>query len=370
MTDPFEQAGSAAPGDGAYSADGKPDRYGRYKLVDPATGEVRPYTRATTFAKSISDTFTLSQWSQRMVAKGLSMRPDLVAAAAALAVTDREKLNKVAETAKETAGAKTGANLGTAIHAFTEQLDKGETVTAPPPYDRHVAAYATALADAGIEVVPEFIEQTVAVPDFGGIAGTFDRVVWHEGRHKILDLKTGRDLEYGWMEIVVQLAIYANAPAYFDKKTKMWVPLPADMDLGTALVVHLPAQSEAKATVHEVDINAGWDIAKLCHAVRQARKRKGLSRTLTIAEVDVTFAGDQFGPSTEQGAPLIVSSERVRQAVATRDATILELIAGARTVPDLATIRSQAMLDRTWTPAVEQKAIERRDAILADTAAG
>jgi hypothetical protein len=81
MSDPFEQASSAAPSDGAYSADGKPDRYGRYKLVDPATGEVRPYTRATTFAKSISDTFTLSLWSQRMVAKGLAMRPDLVGAA-------------------------------------------------------------------------------------------------------------------------------------------------------------------------------------------------------------------------------------------------------------------------------------------------
>lgn len=359
MTDPFEQASSAAPSDGAYSADGKPDRYGRYKLVDPATGDVRPYTRATTFAKSISDTFTLSLWSQRMVAKGLAMRPDLVAAAAAMSLDEREKLNKLAETAKETAGAKTGANLGTALHAFTEQLDKGETVTAPPPFDRHVAAYATALADAGIEVVPDLIEQTVAVPDFGGIAGTFDRVVKHDGRHKILDLKTGRDLEYGWMEIAVQLAIYANAPAYFDKSSKEWVELPADMDKETALVVHLPAQKEAKATVHEVDIAAGWEIAQLCHAVRQARKRRGLSRTLTVAEV-----------ADSTGGPIKVSAERVRADVATRDASILELVAGARTVQDLGAIRSQAMLDRTWTPSVEQKAIERRDAILADTAAG
>jgi hypothetical protein len=207
--------------------------------------------------------------------------------------------------------------------------------------------------------VPDLIEQTVAVPDFGGIAGTFDRVVKHNGRHKILDLKTGRDLEYGWMEIAVQLAIYANAPAYFDKSSKEWIELPADMDKETALVVHLPAQKEAKATVHEVDIAAGWEIAQLCHAVRQARKRRGLSRTLTVAEV-----------ADSTGGPIKVSAERVRADVATRDASILELVAGARTVQDLGAIRSQAMLDRTWTPSVERKAIERRDAILADTAAG
>ena len=55
MTSPFDQpsaAKSADPegGDGAYSFDGKPDRWKRYRLPHPETGKAGGFTRATTFA--------------------------------------------------------------------------------------------------------------------------------------------------------------------------------------------------------------------------------------------------------------------------------------------------------------------------------
>jgi len=59
------------------------DHYGRYLLPDPATGEERAWTRATTWARTLSDMTGLHKWECRMVARGITLRPDLYALAAA-----------------------------------------------------------------------------------------------------------------------------------------------------------------------------------------------------------------------------------------------------------------------------------------------
>lgn len=366
MTDPFAQPASSPDpegGDGAYSFDGKPDRWKRYRLPDPETGAPGGFTRATTFAKSISDTFTLSMWQQRMVGKGVSMRPDLLAAFASTPLEDREKLNRLAEAAKETAGAKAGANLGTAVHAFTEQVDRGELTAekVPSPWDRDVRAYSGLLDQEGLEVIPEFIERIVLCKslDGKGIAGTFDRIVrvtktvdvriggdivtLNPGELVIFDLKTGKDLEYGWLEIAVQLAIYGNAEHIFDKSSKTWEPMP-EVRRDVAIVLHLPV-GQGKAEIHGIDIAQGKVLGLLCAAVREGRKARGLA--VPIASLDLSAPSPVVhDPSWE---------ERARTA---------------RTVADLSALRIEAMTAKTWTPTVERIALERRDAILADTAAG
>lgn len=81
------------------------DRWNRYVLVDPFTGQSHAWTRATTFAGSIRDSYALNQWQQRMVVKGMSLRPDLVAKASALDVkNDKDKMDKIAETARISLG--------------------------------------------------------------------------------------------------------------------------------------------------------------------------------------------------------------------------------------------------------------------------
>jgi len=52
------------------------DRFGRYLLVNPLTGKEEPFTRATTIAKTLDDTYYLEQWQLRQVAYGLGQRPD------------------------------------------------------------------------------------------------------------------------------------------------------------------------------------------------------------------------------------------------------------------------------------------------------
>lgn len=265
----------------------KRDRWGRYLLPDPgqpgATSTL-PWTRATTFAKSISDTFGLAKWQTRMAVKGVTMRPDLYALAASAPIDDKTTLDRVAEAAKEAAGTTAGANQGTALHTFTERIDRGETVQVPPPWDADVAAYVDALDQAKLAVDAALIERIVVLKQFH-VAGTFDRLVRAaDGRLLIGDLKTGKDLSYGWLEIAIQLALYARADAVWNGITEQYEPMPA-VDLETAVVMHLPV-GKGTCTLYSVDIAAGWELAQLCAAVRTARTRKDLAVQLKQARTN------------------------------------------------------------------------------------
>lgn len=272
------------------------DGYGRYLLPDPKLPVAkRPkkdkgWTRATTFAKSISDTYTLSMWSQRMAIKGIAQRPDLYALAVATPLDDRDGLNKLAEEAKNAAGAKVSASLGTALHSFTESHDKGEDKVIPAPWDKDVKAYANALAKHGLTVVPAYIERIVLCEMFG-IAGTFDRIFRQEdGTLVVGDLKTGKDLQYGWNEIAIQLALYANSDWIYDLKTRLYEPMPK-VRKDIAVVLHLPV-GKAQCTAYEVDIEEGIKGAAMCAGVREWRKQRHLATPMTISTpVSTTDAG-------------------------------------------------------------------------------
>ena len=251
------------------------DGYGRYLLPDPDSGKETAWTRATTYAKSVSDTFAITQWEMRMVTAGIGMRRDLYALAAATPIDDKQTLNRIAKDAKEAAAASSGANLGTSLHAWTEAVDRGEHVTPPAPWDADINAYTKAMADAKIQPVAEWIERIVIVPELR-IAGKFDRIVrLADGTLVIDDVKTGKDLSYAWNEIAIQLAIYANAPLMWDETTRRYEPMP-DLDTNRAIVAHLPVGT-GTCTLYQIDIAAGWQAARLCGDVRQWRTRKGLA---------------------------------------------------------------------------------------------
>lgn len=335
--------------DGAYSADGKPDRYGRYRFPHLESGRVVPWTRATTFAKSISDTYTLSMWQQRMAIKGLTMRPDLYASAAATPLEDKDALNKLVETAKEVAGSKTAAGMGTALHSFTEAHDRGEEVT-PGPWSNDITAYAAALRDHGIMVEPGMIERKVVCARFG-VAGTFDRIVRVPapcpacGRSLAIgDLKTGRDLSYGWNEISIQLAVYANADRIWDIEGKRYIPMP-EVCRCKAIVIHLPV-GQATATLYDVDIAEGWRAAELCESVRAWRKHRSLAVPRAIVHA---------------GTKGVTTVEPVTWA---------ERIDAATTVGDLSAIWREANDRREWTDELQARGMARRAAILAEAAGG
>lgn len=390
--DPFSQPARAFSGAVATATAGTEyddqtvarDGYGRYLLPDPTgkSKKPKPFTRATTFAKSISDTYTLSMWSQRMAIKGVTMRPDLYAAVAATSIDERDELNKLAETAKEVAGAKNAANLGTALHAFTEQYDRGENPNVPAPWDRDIEAYA-ALIDANhFEIVPEYIERIVLEVEFS-IAGTFDRIVrmtedqtvvmpdgrvveLYAGELVVFDLKTGRDLSYGWNEIAIQLALYANARYIYNRPANTLDELPA-IRTDVAFVCHLPV-GKAKATLHAVDIAEGWKASKLCEQVRNWRKHRKLATPIAVAEVDEI---DGVVAPDAGGSPIRVSAERVEIGKAVVVAPdLFEKIDVCTTADQLRRVRYDAVLARTWTVDAEAYAVARLKSIQADTTAG
>lgn len=322
------------------------DRWGRYLLPHPQTGAQQPWTRCTTMSSSIADTFALSQWSQRMVAKGITLRPDLYALASGFDVSkDKDDLNSVCEQAKNAAGDKVAANLGTAMHNFTAAVDRGESPNIPPTMLDDVNAYSAALKAYGLELVPDLIERRVVLTRKTAgedIGGTFDRVYravrditvkladgeavhLPAGSHVIGDLKTGRDLSYGWGEIAIQEVTYSHAVnenGVWNSADKRWERLPFPVSEKVGIVVHLPIQKEPGApacVVYAIDLEQGWEALKLCAAVRKWRKAKKIAAALEVVDQPSTAAARAHFPVPGAVPAPVDMTEDTREANAYGD---------------------------------------------------
>lgn len=253
----------------------KRDRWGRPLLPHPETGIEQAWTRPSTLAKTLSDTYHLQRWGERMAVKGIAQRQDLYALAAATPLDDKDTLNRVAKEAKDAATAGAGANFGTATHSFTESYDRGEQPTPPEPWDRDLDAYAGMLREHGLGVYPHWIERMVCTPAAGTV-GTFDRIYRWNDQLVIGDVKTAKQIEFGWLDISIQLAIYANATHIWEPELNAWDPIP-ELDKKTALVVHILV-GKAQCELWEVDIESGWEAAQVAVDVRGWRNRRNLAQ--------------------------------------------------------------------------------------------
>lgn len=294
----------------------KHDNYGRYVLHHPQTKSEVHWTRSTTFAKSCSETYALNQWGLRMALLGATVRPDLVALAHGKDVSnDKDHLDNLTKQLKDAAGAKVGANLGTAVHGFTEGVDRAADRQAalgdvPPQHRVHVDAYRALLESVGLVAVRRLIEFSTGVLQYE-VMGTADRVylvtrrivlqmprgdvILEPGELVIGDLKTGKDLDYGWGEITVQLAVYAqgiNTLGIYDWGTQKWSPALDDDDrpikvrTDVAIVPHIPVDPRSKKSpaLYGVDIESGWSAAVLCERVRAWRKLRKLAGPVAVLD--------------------------------------------------------------------------------------
>lgn len=313
------------------------DQYGRYLILHPDTGKEKAWTRATTFAKSISDTYALSQWGLRMCLLGATQRPDIVRRAHGKHVkADKKLLDELTAELKNAAGAKVAANDGTSMHSFTELADRAwhspggpRSILDQVPEDSRemVETYIRLLEETGLEPVPDLIEFTTLVKQYG-VAGTSDNcykvtkpltlkigraeVRLNPGEYVIGDKKTGKDLDYGWQEIVIQLAIYAqglNTCGRWDRREKKWYPDPlngAKVRLDAGVIIHLPVDeaSEKRPAVYGIDLESGWNAAVLCERVRAWRNVRTLAAPVMVSEAET------FAPSRPE--PVVVSRTTVR----------------------------------------------------------
>ena len=248
-------------------AEPKRDRWGRY-VID-GTG----YTRATTIAGTLEDTYNLGRWQMRMAVHGATLRDDLLATAQAHnPEDDKQTYDKLVTDALAAANSKRKANIGTALHRFTQDLDLGVKTLADIPEEHRgtCANYLEIMDLHGVEIDSTRVEQVVI--DTGRkVAGTCDRIATlADGRRVIADLKTGTDLSWGWMKILIQMAIYAHHTHTYDYATEKKGKR-IDVDLTEALVIHVPADGKG-ATLHLVDLEAGFDLYMLALETREWRK--------------------------------------------------------------------------------------------------
>jgi predicted RecB family endonuclease len=251
------------------------DRYGRPMVIPPGGGKKVPYMRCTRFIKVIDDTFNLEQWDKRMVLLGLVERPDLLLSASAHR-DDKKKLNQITSEAKEAAKAGAAANIGTAIHALTHRLERGEALgPVPGAYQRDLDAYL-----AATESLTTLHAETFLVQDELQVAGTPDRIVEFEGERYIADIKTG-SIDYGAIDISMQLAVYAHSQ-FYDIRTGKREPLPG-VNGQRGIVIHLPAGT-GTCELRFVDIAAGWEDVQLAKQIHATRKRKDRWTPITSAQ--------------------------------------------------------------------------------------
>jgi hypothetical protein len=240
------------------------DRYGRPMVIGPNGGKPVAYTRCTTYIDVLEDKYNLQKWMQRMVALGLSSRPDLLLSVSAHA-DDKRQLDKICEDAREAAAASAAATTGTALHALTELVDRGQELPVLPDSAKaDLEAYRAATADLKATHIEQF-----CVLDPLQIGGTPDRVVSYKGQRYIADIKTG-SIEYGVLKIAMQLAIYARSHTYDIATGERGSH---DADLTKGLVIHLPA-GEARCELHWVDLIEGWNAVTVARQVREKRKLK------------------------------------------------------------------------------------------------
>ena len=270
----------------------KRDQWGRYLLPDPVTGEERSWQRVTTFIKLLSDTYNLDQWRLRQAAIGFTKRHDLLALIAS--VSDPDSRNGKADIAKavdgaiEAAGSSTGANLGTAIHAMTDAIDRGqERPSTTPDIAAKLDDYTATMGRHGLTPIPSYIERVIVNPDLD-VAGTADRFVQcSDGKVRTADLKTGKSVNFGQLEFAMQLAAYANAAGLWNGSG--WDAMPDNLDTSVGYIVHLPAQHDGPCEIYEVDLEVGMHACRLAVEVRNVRRRKGFLRGV---DAPVQPAGD------------------------------------------------------------------------------
>lgn len=271
------------------------NRWGQPLIVPPEGGKPVAYTRASTMAKVLDDTYQLSLWRQRKTLEGVIKRPDLLTRTAGIIAsgdpdTDRAvktDLNQIGEQAMEAAGSSKGSSAGTGFHLLTEALDRGEKIPWVSADDKaRLSAYHD--ATLGLEAVDM---ETFVVCDELRTAGSFDRL-WRlpDGRVVVGDLKTGKSEADYPLATTIQMAIYANGERYEPSqglRSPLVGPL-AELDKTIGLLVHMPPSGGCK--VIPLDLVKGWEAAKVAAHVKntiRAWKPKDL-----ILDQSFTLSGD------------------------------------------------------------------------------
>lgn len=257
------------------------DRYQRPLIWLPDGSKRVPYARASSYGGKLQDKTALELWKQRQVVRGMAIDRSLADRVPPIALdranqseqfskADKDALNSIVEQAQEAAGSNDKSGLGTAIHAATEYIDRGDSLDGMSDFlVERANAYHKATREAGIK--PLTIE-TFGVEDENQVAGTWDRTIaasWFGGKQRIGDVKTSGSMDFAGLDFMVQLAEYAHMSAYELDGSR--TPH-ENMDMEIGVIIHVGREKESPVELYEVDIARGWKYARLAREVIMARR--------------------------------------------------------------------------------------------------
>jgi hypothetical protein len=178
-------------------ADFRRDQWGRPSILQP-NGRRKGYTRCSSAAKTIEDTYNLEKWARRNIAYGMAYDASLVARVIAIGgepstwgKAEKDQVNAILEAADAVAKAHKSADIGTAVHHLTHRLDRGEDVVGGP-YQADLDAYRQAISAYGLEMDSALTECRM-VNDLLEMAGTCDRIARIDGDHWVVPEWTNGD---------------------------------------------------------------------------------------------------------------------------------------------------------------------------------
>lgn len=251
-------------------------------ITPPDGGKPVAYGRFSSHGSVLEDKFALEKWKIRTSAIGLTKREDLFAQLAACPADDSKRLDEIMSQALEAGGGSVGANLGTALHEFTQRVDLGELSIndIAEPWRSDVQAYLNTLDEFNLAVVADLIEVNLVNDDLQ-LAGTSDRFYLNGDMQLICsDIKTGKQISKNPLAYAVQLAAYANSMLYdIETGTRKEIQ---NVCLDYGYIIHIPA-NQGRCDIYQVDLRQAMEAAHLASTVKRWQKRDDLVRPLNPA---------------------------------------------------------------------------------------
>jgi hypothetical protein len=287
------------------------DRWGRPMLFPPEGGKAVAYTRPSTMAKWLDSQAGLINWkaSQAMIGMARS-KPIQARIAAIVARTEndayrenKEALKDLVENATQIAQAQGRADLGTAVHEFTELLDAGTLDWTYVPEQLKGPLHSYQEKMSSFTMVDSEVFVTIDEPSRGKNpirgAGSMDRIIHHpELGFVVADIKTGTDEPKYPLGVTTQVSIYSRGKRYRDGRfsgspsftdgvpnadeTAWRKPLHPELNTSIGVMIHLPLPTNPsdrpECALYELDLEAGWESLLLGHKVQEARRPPKLKR--------------------------------------------------------------------------------------------
>lgn len=241
-----------------------------------------PYTRISTLSGALDDKGGLVDWAAAMAMIGLVKSKPLYAQVAHLVSaysqpwysTGKKPLKELVQKAKDLGGADDAAGMGTAFHGICEVIDNGLVPQwVPDELEPFIEARTAALEDFEPVLIEPFV-----VNDELGTAGNPDRFLRHKptGFVYAADDKTGLDEPKYPLKVTIQVAIASRSDLY-DQQTGERTPIECDQSRG--ILIHTPLRGDKPVCeLYWLDLDKGWELAKLAAHVRDVKKIEKLKR--------------------------------------------------------------------------------------------